>query len=417
VSALHFNTANLCVPLAEAVSAELAARDSVEPSPVRQYERGRELLAQTHSVLRELWGPSEVAVSTWGGATALYRALSLLLRLESGTSGAAGGRPVRVLTSAHEHSGFFESFDRRSGFEPILLKDAECFDPTLFAKRIESEAPDLIALSQVFYDLGWKLPIVDLLSAAERAGHRGFFLVDVAQSAGIVSEMPTLRLRHLGPRTMPVLCVGSLHKWLMSLHGTGFVLSCPEAARRIRAVAHPSGALLAENPLAIFEAGGGQDFARYAGVLAALESYRARDPRNLERVSTERACELWDLIREVLDRHLPGGVRYHSWFGGSAVAGAPEPAHFSREGFRPGPMLTLEFFPALEPGLPSSPVIDVYALYQELAARGQHVKCLIKKAVDGTDLKLLRLSVHERHEPEDLKRFARELDSAMRKIR
>lgn len=330
---LNPGTLGTCAaPVRRAVEAFRAETDGY---PLGQYVAGREALRRARAAATAIWGE---APAICGPTTQTMNQLALLLPR-------ALGKPrLRVLTTLHEHHGGVGGFEHDAAYSVAYLTAAELADPRALTDRVRAEAPDVLFVSQRAWTDNAALPVDALLAAAEAHAPACLRVVDAAQAVGI--ESPAL-----DPRAD--LVVASAHKWLFGPAGTGFAWVRPRAVERLGAVWRAGEPLDPDSPLCRWEAAGGQDFAAYAGVEAALALYAAAGPARV----AARAHALAAWLAEALADALPG----------ARVDAA-------------GAVVRLR-----APG-------DPYPLYGALNARGVHTKC-VKAELGGETLALLRLGV------------------------
>lgn len=330
---LNPGTLGTCAaPIRRAVEAFRADTDGY---PLGQYVAGREALRRARAAATALWGE---APAICGATTQTMNLLTLLLPR------ALGKPSLRVLTTLHEHHGGAGGFEHDPSYAVAFLTPAELTDADALAARVRAEAPDVLLVSQRAWTDNAALPVEALLAAAEAHAPACLRIVDAAQVVGV--ETPAL-----DPRAD--LVVASAHKWLFGPAGTGFVWVRPRALERLGSVWHAGEPLDPEAPLCRWEAAGGQDFALYAGVEAALALYAAAGPARVAARSQRLAAWLADALPDALpDARIDAA----------------------------GAVVRLR------------PAGDPYPLYAALNARGVHTKC-VKAELGGETLALLRMGV------------------------
>jgi UDP-sulfoquinovose synthase len=351
---VNLNPGTLGAPSSRVRAAMRAAceEDDRHAWPLGMYALGRAELAAARAAALALWGGPAPAIA--GGTTALVNLLVLRL------AATAPGRPLRVLTTGHEHEGGVSGFEAHPTFAVHHAPDAAMHDPQRFADEARRVAPDVVFLSQVTWTDGRILDVAALLEAARTVAPEAWGIVDAAQVAG-----------NGRPCFAGDLTVASAHKWLGGPTGTGFAW-VGERAREALAWSWTGHALDPESPNARFEAMGGQDFARWAGVRAALQLQGEAGVHATAARSAERAHTLAIGLRDVLLRH---GIR-HAWM---------DP-------------FTGTWNDAVPPALAGVCTVrfaewDPYPAYAALDARGVHLKCIKGRTPTGTELRQWRLGV------------------------
>ncbi len=323
--------------------------------PLGQYVRGRDALRRARARATALWGH---APAICAGTTQTMNLLTLALPgLLQGSPAREG--PIRVLTTAQEHHGGVSGFEHHPAYRTVYLAEHELTDDAAFRARVRRESPAVALLSQRTWTDGRALDVARMCASLREEAPDCVRIVDAAQAVGIVA--PALGIAEI--------VVASAHKWLNGPPGTGFVWMSPEAHARFGRLHHVGEPLDPEGPCPGLEMAGGQDFAVYAGLDAALELYAQI---GLEAVLT-RSCALAALLVEQLAAVLPG----------VAVDAADA-------------VVRVRFPEGRDP----------YPLYAGLNARGVHTKCVKETLADGTRLNLLRLGVPWYESPARLARVS-----------
>ncbi len=360
---VNLNPGTLGVPSRRVLAALRAACDDDERQawPLGMYALGRTELAAGRAAAQALWGGPAPALT--GGTTAILNHLALVLAARA----AAVGRPYRVLTSGHEHEGGISAFEAHPAFEVVYAPDEALGDADRFAEAARACIPDMVLLSQATWTDGRRLDLESLFAAARLHAPDAWYVVDAAQVLG--NGVPSFA---------GDLTVASAHKWLGGPTGTGFAW-LGERARADLAWSWNGHALDPSSPNARFEAMGGQDFARYAGVGAAVA------------LLAEGGIEETAARSATLARTLAAGI--HARLDAHGIAHAfldPHTARWHRE------------VPEHLAGVCAVrfDVWDPYPAYAALDARGVHLKCIKGVTRTGTLLQQWRLGVpwHTREE-------------------
>lgn len=348
---LNLNPGTLGTP-SIAVRAAIAAfrAEDEEAWPLGRYVRGRAALRRARATAAALWR-HEPALT--GGATHTMNLVALALARRSGAT------PTTVLTTAHEHHGAIAVFERDPAFRVAYLAPHEMVDLEAFRARVRREGPGIGLFSQRTWTDGARLPVERWCAELAEAAPDCLRFVDAAQALGVE----------------PVvidgadLVVASGHKWLGGPAGTGFAWVSDRAFATIGPLWRTGEPLDPDARLATWEAAGGQDFAVYAGVEAALDLYAHAGPERARR----RAASLARGLARDLARALP-----------------------QADVDTAGPVVRARFGAA-----------DPYPLYAALNARGVHTKCVKSTLPTGESLALLRVGVPWHETPERLAGFVR----------
>jgi UDP-sulfoquinovose synthase len=343
--------------------------------PLGMYALGRSELAGARALAHALWGGPAPAVA--GGTTALVNLLVLRLAAEA----AAAGRPLRVLTTGHEHEGGISGFEAHPAFAVAYAPDAAMHDVERFADEARRMAPDVVFLSQVTWTDGRILDVAALLDVARAVAPEAWCIVDAAQVVG-----------NGRPSFAGDLTVASAHKWLGGPAGTGFAWAGARA-REALAWSWTGHALDPESPEARFEAMGGQDFARFAGVRSALALHAEAGVEAAVARSAERARTLALGLQACFARH---GIA-HAWMDPFTGAWGNEVPP------RLAGVCAVQFAEW-----------DPYPAYAALDARGVHLKCVKGRTPTGALLQQWRLGVPWHTPEEDLARALARVEDVLR---
>lgn len=334
---LNLNPGTLGTPAASVHAAMRSFRDEDEEAwPLGRYVRGREALRRARAAATALWG-HEPALA--GGATQTMNFVSLALGRGPRTG------PLTVLTTAHEHHGAVAVFERDPVFRVAYLSPEELTEEQAFADRVGLEHPDVCLFSQRTWTDGTRLPVERWCAVLAARAPDCLRIVDAAQALGVE------------PLVIDAadVVIASGHKWLGGPAGTGFAWASDRAIETIGPLWRTGEPLDPDARLAAWEPAGGQDFALYAGVEAALELYA--------RVGPQRARSRGELLAGGLARAL--------------AAALPE-----ADVDATGPVVRARFRAR-----------DPYPVYAALNARGIHTKCVKVELASGEQMALLRIGV------------------------
>ena len=325
--------------------------------PLGAYGAGREGLVRVRASARALWGEGDVAFGA--GTTAqmnlLVHALARTLRIR-------GSARHVVLTTAHEHEGGVGGFEAHPDYAVRYCADAALSDPGRWADDVRAARPEVVLLSQITWTEGRILPLAEMVDAVRHHAPHAWVIVDAAQALG--ATRPALGLGDV--------TVASAHKWLCGPPGTGFTwvgARAREALGGVSWVGHP---LDPESPLPQWEVAGGQDFARYAGLAAAMDLYGELGIEAARRHSAALAARFASGFDRLLGE---AGVR-RAWFDPESAAWGEAPTAVG------APTLAVRF-----------DAFDPYPLYARLNAAGVHLKCVKGRTAVGGELNQLRIGL------------------------
>lgn len=366
---LNLNPGTLGTPsrLVQEAMGRLQA-DEMHAFPLGQYVRGREVLRRLRGLASQLWGHDISRMAFCGGTTQtmnlVAQGLIYRLRLADAKALEFAGRPIRVLTSQHEHYGGVAGFERHPGFEVIYASEEDLWDQDAFARLVDHTQPEILFLSQVTYTLGKVLPLEPCFETARATCPGIWCIADAAQAVGLI----TPAYAHAD------LTVASAHKWLFGPNGAGFLWLSERAATELRAFHWAGEPLDPTAQVSLFEVAGGQDFALYAGVEAAIEMVLAVTPEVIQQRSARLAAHLAEELARCFKRHQVA-VRFSQPFS-SDMSVAPPSSRALLGG------LSLSF-----------PDFDPYPIYASLNTHGIHVKCIKGRLKLGGTHNLLRFGV------------------------
>lgn len=370
---LNLNPGTLGTPARRVQAACAAFHAATRGWPLGAYGLGRTAAARARAAAPTVGVPGPVTLQA--GTTVTTTLLAHALR-------AHVGRPLRVLTTAHEHPGGLASFARGAWVSHV--PDVALDDPEAFADEVHRHQPDLVLLSQILWTNGRALPTGALCRAARSVAPSAWRVVDAAQALG-AAELDGADADFL---------VASGHKWLGGPAGTGLLWVGPRAEALgglgwagDGGHGDAGGASHASEVAQAFEAGGGQDFGRWAGLAIALELHAGLGAHAVARRSHALATGLATRLHAALEG------RPHRFADG---------ASWSREPTAQGAHVVL----ALDG-------VDPYPLYRRLEAEKIHAKCIKEALATGEVLAHLRFGVpaweSEERLDEVAARFARAL--------
>lgn len=177
--------------------------------PLGQYQRRREAVARCQSVASDLWPTQTHSCIVSTPSTQTMAVLTFALRE---VVEANNRRPVRVLTTQHEHYGGVAGFEQHPGYAVSYLPCDGCSLPA-FHDALEQTRPQIVLLSHVLYDRCAELPMQRMAALCRDIYPQALIIIDAAQSLGL--------------RALPIDCadivVASTHKWLHGPRGLGYI--------------------------------------------------------------------------------------------------------------------------------------------------------------------------------------------------
>jgi UDP-sulfoquinovose synthase len=334
-------------------SQEVFLEDSFGAYPLGQYGRGRLAAQSARKLASALWGLPEKNIAFAGSATQIFGALCMSLYAYLGRSGKKA--PFKVLTSRHEHSGAIYGFEKHPGYEVHYLEDHELFDHNQFQEKFNKARPDLVLLSSVTYDLGWRLPL-ETAKKVNQGTQRALLIVDATQEIGISPRITTPESGEID------IVVTSTHKWLLGPTGTGMLWLTHELGEALAPYYSGGHSLDPSSNLGAFEPSGGCDFSKFLGLKYALDLYSTIGPGLVLQRSRELTLYFQTRVSRIFeDRHIKMEPSFNPEYGGS---------------------LTLSF-----------QNWDPYPLYDFLNQHRIHLKCIKVPNHIPKSLQLIRIGI------------------------
>lgn len=349
---LNLNTATLG-NRSQVVKKELSKEwDELTAFPLGQYMEGRDSLIRCRELVSRLWPSSSHSPCIGLGTTQTMSLLANSLCI------ANSHKKLRVCTTNFEHEGGISAFEQHQSYEIDYL---DSLNLDRFKGYLEASKPEVIFISHVFYANGLINEIKDLYQLAKQTSPDSLFIVDVAQSLGVL-ELPL---------DYADIMVGSFHKWMFGPTGTGVVWINKEIMPKLAPFFIGGDSLDREFHGHGFEMAGGQNFVSYLALEAALKLYETVG----QQLIAKRCHYLSSSLVESLSQwtHNLTNVKVSPDF----------PAH---------------------PGIIAITIEDheTYKLYTDLNNIGMHVKYI-------ADKNLIRVSVPYYETRERLYQFSKEL--------
>lgn len=333
---LNLNPGTLGTPSADVRRAMTAFREEDgEAYPLGRYTRGRAALRRARAL----------AESLWGEAPAICGSASHTMNLIAWSLARSCGEPVPVLATTHEHHGAVAVFERDAAFLLTTLSPSQLSREEALRQHLRRSPPRVALFSQGTWTEGRRLPVEAWCRAISEEAPGCLRVVDAAQVVG------------LGPPALQDadVVVASAHKWLFGPAGLGFAWVSDRARVTLGELWRTGEPLDPGARLAGWEAAGGQDFALYAGLEAALALYARIGPARVR----ARSRALADWLAAALGPLLPDArVEAEDGVVRACFAGG-----------------------------------DPYPLYVSLNVIGIHCKCIKSELADGERLAVLRFGL------------------------
>lgn len=350
---INLNPGTLGTPSRDVLDAMQAYQaGEVLAQPLAQYRKGKEALAETLDAANRLWPSRDHTLQVSAGASQCSNLLALGIARKT----ARLGRPLRLLTTPHEHIGGLGAFEKMPEFEICYLTRRELRDPAAFKRLATQLKPDIGFFSHIAYDTGHILPVTQWAEILKTACPEACVLIDISQSLGLMAP----------PFEHSDAVFGSCHKWLFGPRGTGLLWTTADFRQSVGAL-HWSGEPLAPNPDdAGFSPAGGMDFSALAGMAAALQLHEQLGTDTARERSAQLARSFRPKLSALLERH---GIAHNFLT-----------THDGRVG--EAGVLTVSF-----------PDYDPYPVYHAMNQRIVHAKCIKDRGKDGRDRRLLRFGL------------------------
>lgn len=334
---VSYNPGTMTEPLPAVERAMSAFRRSIRGHPVGAYDNCRAVLGDLRIVAAEVLGGDPEGWAHADGHTATIDRIASSLAQHFGATAA---HPATVVSTRSEHIGGLGAFTADPRFHVTVVEPEE----------LGSVTAQIHFLSHLTYDTNRDLsPEITRLCAGLAGSGDHVVVIDGTQAVG---QVP-VDVRQLGCHAY----LSSAHKWLGGPPGSGLLYLRADVMERWPTPFRAGEPLCTDLPIGRWEPRGGQDFARVAGIAAALRAYQCH---------ARPGAALRAYVVSLLEARLGDQVRV---LGSSTPQGRV--VAFALRGR------------------------DVYPVYRELAARGISVKCIkrdVPCADTGTDcLEVIRL--------------------------
>ena len=257
--------------------------------PLEQYQLGQSHMQAAAKTANSLWPSAGHNVHVAPSATRCANLLALALARVS----ARRKRPLRVLTTAHEHIGGIGALRKMPEFTLIYLTEYEMKDLKAFELRVKESKPDVGFFSHVTYDKGEVLPVSDWAALMKRASPQTMVLVDISQSLGLLPP----------PFAKTDVLFSSGHKWLFGPRGSGLLWTTQAFRNEVQALYWAGDCENVTDEESGFVLTGGMDFSVFAGLDTALKLHGKTGEPNVR----ERGIYLKKFFRSglqmVLEKH------------------------------------------------------------------------------------------------------------------
>ena len=250
--------------------------------PMEQYQQGQNAMRAATKIAEEIWPAPEHTLHIGTSATQCANLLALTLARVGGLR----KRPLRVLTTAHEHIGGIGALQRMREFELIYLSELEILDLSAFQARVAQTKPDIGFFSHITYDYGRVLPISNWSAIMKSVRPETLILADISQSLGLLQP----------PFDQTDVLFSSGHKWLFGPRGSGFLWTNERFRKEVEAL-HWSGDSFTTDPKTSgFGLTGGLDFAAFVGLESALKLHQKAGEEKIR----ERGVQLKNFFQQSL---------------------------------------------------------------------------------------------------------------------
>lgn len=259
--AVNLNPGTLGTPSADALEAmRKFASDDILSCPREQYRQGQEAMQAAANTAEKLWPTGDHALHIAPSATQSANLLALTLARVS----ALRKRPLRVLTTTHEHIGGLGALKKMREFELIYLSEHEMQDLSAFKNRVVKAKPDIGFFSHITYDCGQVLPVSDWAAIIKSLHSEALILIDISQSLGLLAP----------PFEHTDVLFSSGHKWLFGPRGSGLLWTNERFRKEVEALHWSGDSFAAGIKNSGFILSGGMDFSVFVGFDAALKLHQ-----------------------------------------------------------------------------------------------------------------------------------------------
>ena len=320
--------------------------------PLELYSSGRKALKEVRSIATEIWGREKHRICITHSSSQLQNLL--LLNIVLNFYQEKKKLPFKVMTTSHEHYGGVGFFLRRPDMQTFFLKENEIIDLRSFERIVKNIKPDIFFASHVSYDKAKIFPIEDWFSILKKENKECITILDLAQSFALLKVSLTQDVD---------FAFSSSHKWLFGPYGLGFFWIHIQRIDYLKALYWNGERLDREHGLSPFEIAGGQNFAKYASLKAALELYRkiTRD------VIFKRSCNLAAYLAAKLFKYFEKYRIKAKFYGVNGM--------ISQDTIE-DPSQYCGFFSV------DLKDLDAYPIYQALNQNEIHIKCIKKNTLN-----------------------------------
>lgn len=317
--------------------------------PHDQYQMGQKAMQTTARIAEELWPTSDHALHLATSATQCANVLALTLARVASRQ----NRPLRVLTTPHEHIGGLGALIKMREFEVIYLSENEMRDIAAFQVRVEKSIPDIGFFSHVTFDCGQVLPVSEWSDIIKSYCPEALILVDLSQSLGLLQP----------PFAKTDALFSSCHKWLFGPRGSGLLWTSEHFRKKVEALYWTGDSGEKGNEFSGFTFSGGMDFSIFSGMDAALKLHQKAGEEHIR----QRGVFLKNFFRQNL----------------SSI--------FQKHGIQ-CEFIQSESDAAIEVGILAAlfEVSDPYPLYVAMSKLKLHCKCIKIRDPNGVYRQILR---------------------------
>lgn len=272
--AVNLNPGTLGTPSTDVLAAmRKFASDETLSCPREQYKQGQEAMQAAARTAERLWPTKNHTLHMAPSATQSANLLALTLARVSSIR----KRPLRVLTTAHEHIGGLGALKKMREFELIYLSEHEMQDLSAFNKRVKMTNPDIGFFSHVTFDSGQVLPVSNWAASIKNFNSEALVLVDISQSLGLLNP----------PFEHTDVLFSSGHKWLFGPRGSGLMWTNDRFRKEVEALHWAGDSFTTDVKNSGFLLSGGMDFSIFAGLDVALKLHETEGEEKIRARSVQ----------------------------------------------------------------------------------------------------------------------------------
>lgn len=254
-------------------------------NPLDIYKEGRSNLKKIRKEAEILWPNSNYELAIGGSTTYWCNKLSDSFQKIWPANDLL--RPIRLITSTHEHKGALLNFEENPSYEVLKVNDLKLNNPKDFRDILRNFNPHLALFSQKTWDSNLNFPVRDYFNLIQEVCPRTIRILDSAQSIGMDNlEFDCSEI---------IVCSG--HKWLFGPQGSGFMWIHKCIIDKIPRF-HFGERIDPDSKASIFEESGGQNFILYAGILESLRLLKKIGQQKVKERSLFLAKYFFDILKK-----------------------------------------------------------------------------------------------------------------------